>query len=612
MYSSNFAYQVDNTNINDPSPTLNSNHGNACAGIIAATQDNNEGISGIAPNCMIMPIRIAVSENQFATNAQVINAIRFAVFHGADILSNSWGFNGINPPNYIPAMVTAIQYAVTSGRGGKGCVVVFAAGNTAAHSHSNNGYIEFPANVNIAGVLTVGASDRNDYQADYSPTGTGGGSNNQVIDLVAPSHKAYPCYISGETFEMWSIDMPGEAGYNQWHDGLGCDVPPTIGEHLPSSGTNYLCYTGRFGGTSFACPVVAGVASLILSTNPNLHQQDVFNILTSSADKIGGYSYVNGISNETGYGRVNAYKALLATLPTFPITGPNPLCTTGSYMVNNLSSGDTIIWSKSSNINMISAQGSNPCTFQNNGTFTGWIQASIKSSCGTLILPIFNVWLGIPWISPSSTYTNKGSIYNLVPEQSAPQMLVDSSLSAQSINPNTSTTNNACYLWYVTTSMQIQGQSSVTWSKSYSNPSNITWSQNGNDLKFYFWGLNQTATFSINAHNACGSAINNYFDFASINCGSGCTMDYTLSPNPASSTLTIIPLVPPPCGSVLTNPQIQQVTVYDTQGNPKKTFTFGKGTSQVQIDISSLNIGTYILDINDGTNSVRKTFIIQR
>ena len=191
-------------------------------------------------------------------------------------------------------------------------------------------------------------------------------------------------------------------------------------------------------------------------------------------------------------------------------------------------------------------------------------------------------------------------------------MLVDSSLSAQSINPNTSTTNNACYLWYVTTSMQIQGQSSVTWSKSYSNPSNITWSQNGNDLKFYFWGLNQTATFSINAHNACGSAINNYFDFASINCGSGCTMDYTLSPNPASSTLTIIPLVPPPCGSVLTNPQIQQVTVYDTQGNPKKTFTFGKGTGQVQIDISSLNIGTYILDINDGTNSVRKTFIIQR
>ena len=294
------------------------------------------------------------------------------------------------------------------------------------------------------------------------------------------------------------------------------------------------------------------------------------------------------------------------------ISGPSPLCNTGSYYVNHLPPAATITWTKSSNINMISAQGSNPCTFQNNGTFTGWVQASITSSCGTFIPPLYNIWLGIPWISPSSTYTNKGSVYTLVPEAYLPSSLLDSSSISNGISPNTSTVNNACYLWYVTTTMQIQGQSSVTWSKSYSNPSNITWSQIGNDLKFYFWGLNQTATFTINASNICGSAINNAFDFAAINCGSGCTMDYTLSPNPASTTLTIVPNIPAPCGSVIINPQIQQVAVYDTQGNLKRTFTFGTGASQVQIDISSLNIGTYILDINDGTNSVRKTLMIQR
>ena len=45
-------------NQNDPSPTNNMNHGNSCAGVIAATQNNNEGIAGICPNCRIMPIRI--------------------------------------------------------------------------------------------------------------------------------------------------------------------------------------------------------------------------------------------------------------------------------------------------------------------------------------------------------------------------------------------------------------------------------------------------------------------------------------------------------------------------------------------------------------------------
>ena len=256
------------------------------------------------------------------------------------------------------------------------------------------------------------------------------------------------------------------------------------------------------------------------------------------------------------------------------ISGPTVLCNsgTGIYTINNPPPGYTITWYSTSNLIRISSQGSNPCTFQKNGTQSALIQATLKSTCDSIVLPL-NVWLGIPMIW-SSTYTNKGSTYPLVPEASGPESL-DSSFSNNSITPNTSTTNNACYLWYVTTTMQLQGQSAVTWSKTYSTPSDISWSQNWNDLKFYFYGLNQTATFSINASNICGSAINNAFDFAAINCGSGCTMNYILSPNPASTTLTIVPDIPPPCGSVITNPQIKQVTVYDSQGTPKKTFTFG-------------------------------------
>jgi subtilisin family serine protease len=81
---------------------------------------------------------------------------------------------------------------------------------------------------------------------------------------------------------------------------------------LPNSGTNHLAYTGHFGGTSFACPVVAGIAALMLSVNPSLTPQQVFNTLISTANKVGGYTYSYGRCNQMGFGRVNAYAAVQA------------------------------------------------------------------------------------------------------------------------------------------------------------------------------------------------------------------------------------------------------------------------------------------------------------
>jgi len=307
LNGSNFASSVDGTNANDPSPVGDGNHGNACAGTIAATMDNNEGITGIAPNCKIMPVRIPVGLNG-GTPEEIASAINFAWQNGADILSNSWGYNSTDP-NAFPVIVQAISQATTNGRGGLGSVVLFAAGNTASHNSGNNGFVEFPANVNISGVLTVGASDRNDQQAIYSPTSNPLSPQNQIVDLVAPSHKAYSCQISTETFEVWAIDIPSTSGYNSNKE-TDCGSLPIIGEILPSTGTNYLSYTGRFGGTSHACPLTAGIAALVLSVNAYLTQQQVYNILTNTTDKVGGYTYTNGISNELGYGRVNAYQAL--------------------------------------------------------------------------------------------------------------------------------------------------------------------------------------------------------------------------------------------------------------------------------------------------------------
>lgn len=321
-------------NANDPSPLGFNAHGNHCAGIIAATQNNGEGISGIAPLCRIMPLRLLNMRDEFTDYNQAAAAITRAWQNGADIISNSYGSQGGQmPSNSNPTMTQAVRNAIQQGRGGRGCVVLFSAGNTAAHAARNNsnvsnpdGFVSYPANIDVVGVIRVAASDRTDHQADYSPTSIQGNSNNQFVDIAAPSHRAYPFDnnsqrgIAGETFEIYSIDTEepanGLTGDNPWPAPLPNSfrtVPPQIGEVLPNAGTNFRSYTARFGGTSAACPQVAGAAALLLSYYPALTQDQVYRLLGQTADKVGGYSYAyGGRSNELGYGRINIGAALSA------------------------------------------------------------------------------------------------------------------------------------------------------------------------------------------------------------------------------------------------------------------------------------------------------------
>lgn len=298
LSGSNFASTYDNSDINDPSPVENDNHGNACAGIIGATH-NSEGIAGIAPFCKIMPIRIPYGFIPAETYAA---AIEFATNNGADILSNSWGY-GSSTPDLFPVIVEAINHATDQGRSGRGCLVSFAAGNTADRIRNYNGFVTFPASCNNSLLIVVGASDRDDKIAAYSPMGN-------KISVVAPSHKAYKQQVETENLEVWSIDIPGIAGYNP-------DNQNETGEFLPSSGVNYLAYTGRFGGTSAACPQVSGTMALMLSVNPNLTNQQASRILKKTTRKVPGYIFSNDNQHpcgswniDMGYGVINAGAAV--------------------------------------------------------------------------------------------------------------------------------------------------------------------------------------------------------------------------------------------------------------------------------------------------------------
>jgi subtilisin family serine protease len=120
--------------------------------------------------------------------------------------------------------------------------------------------------------IAVGASTNFDYRADYSRYGPG-------LDFVAPS--------SGGSLGIYTTDRTGAAGYD-------------AGD-----------YTSSFGGTSAATPLAAGVAALILSSNPNLTARQVRDIMRNTSDKLDSVSYdANGWSPYYGYGRINAEQAV--------------------------------------------------------------------------------------------------------------------------------------------------------------------------------------------------------------------------------------------------------------------------------------------------------------
>ena len=242
-------------------------HGTQSAGIIGAI-NNTIGVVGVASNCKIVPIRygwIPNGSSFYATSDPgVASGFRYAWETAkVDVVHNGWGNGGASSET-----TEAISNAMTLGRNGKGCVVVFC-----SHNQGLN-YVPDPQGSEPR-YLVVGNMTRTGARASSSNYGT-------ALDVVAPGR------------EIMTTD---------WKDGYSS----------PS-------------GTSFAGPHVAGVAALILSVNPNLTAKQVADIIESTAQKVGvgaidpngqryNYQTTSGRPNGTwdnkmGYGLVDAYRAV--------------------------------------------------------------------------------------------------------------------------------------------------------------------------------------------------------------------------------------------------------------------------------------------------------------
>ncbi len=274
----------------NPRPGRSDRHGTACAGVACA--DGRFGASGVAPAAKLMPIRLA----SFLGSQQEADSFVWAAQNGADVISCSWGppdGDWWDPSDPTHNQVTplpdstrlAIDFAVNQGRGGKGCVVCFAAGN-GNEPVDNDGYASY------AKVMAIAACNERSQKSAYSDFG-------RAVWCAFPSNDTEQPLTPG----IWTTDNSGPAGYNPGQTAKG-DVAGN--------------YTNSFGGTSSACPGAAGVAALVLARNPDLRWDQVRDVLKNACDRIdaaGGNYDAQGHSPRYGYGRLNAKKAVDLAVP---------------------------------------------------------------------------------------------------------------------------------------------------------------------------------------------------------------------------------------------------------------------------------------------------------
>jgi subtilisin family serine protease len=257
----NFAYDTNDPDDDFEVYGLRFYHGTMVSGIIAASTNNWDGMAGVSWGGMILPLKAADYEGK-AYCSDLAAAIDYAVSLGVKVINISMA-GLIGDPNdpdtdNEPLVADAVERAWNAGT-----ICVCASGN------ENTDAAMFPASYEHA--LSVGATNESDERCGPGDWGPGGGSNwGDSLDVMAPGNNIV------STSRLWSDFGVTESPYD------------------------------TESGTSFACPFVAGVASLIWSKYPNLTPAQVVYQIEHTADNVGA----PGWDIYTGWGRVNAYRAL--------------------------------------------------------------------------------------------------------------------------------------------------------------------------------------------------------------------------------------------------------------------------------------------------------------
>ena len=285
----NHGYDVVN---HDNDPMDDYMHGTHCAGIVAG-QGNAGTQTGIAPGAKIMAVKI-MDDTGYGNDQNIIDGIEFALAHGADILSCSFG----DPETGGYALYRQLYETVLDA----GVVAAVAAGNVGdtQYTYPKPFNIEAPGNCpppwfhpdqtlhgGHTAVVCVGATDANDNHSSFSSVGPVTWAEGENIG----EYSDYP-------YEIGNSDMPGLI-----RPDISAPGANIISLGFPGN-TSYEAHDG----TSMATPCTAGVMALLLEAEPTLTPAQLDSIIELTAVKIGGFKK----NNTFGSGRIDALAAVNA------------------------------------------------------------------------------------------------------------------------------------------------------------------------------------------------------------------------------------------------------------------------------------------------------------
>jgi hypothetical protein len=220
-------YGIDTCN-GDSDPFDDNGHGTHCSGTIGAVGDNSIGVVGVNWDVRIMTLKF-LSASGSGWTSDAIECLEYGIMMETDyginlkLTSNSWGGGGFSQSLY-----DAIEAS-----GNAGMLFVAAAGNSGSNNDANPHY---PSSYDLANIIAVAATDRDDDLAYFSCYGP------QSVDLGAP----------------------------------GQDILST------TPGNSYSIYSG----TSMATPHVSGAAALLWSINPSYGHSDTKGTLLCTVDPL--------------------------------------------------------------------------------------------------------------------------------------------------------------------------------------------------------------------------------------------------------------------------------------------------------------------------------------
>lgn len=200
----------------------NDNHGTRCAGIIAATANNNFGIAGVASNVnvKIMSLKTAGGPNAEGDTANIIKAIKYASYNGAKICNASWNCDNNDP---------ALKLAITESN----MLFICSAGNGYGTNIDNEP--SYPCSYNLNNIVGVTSIDPDGTLSYFSNYGK------KTVSMAAPGSNICSTIV-------------GKYGYDS--------------------------------GTSMAVPFVTGVAAMLYAYDSTLYPARAKNLLLSGTKSL--------------------------------------------------------------------------------------------------------------------------------------------------------------------------------------------------------------------------------------------------------------------------------------------------------------------------------------